>query len=179
MNLGHNILTLRRQKGVTQEELAAALGVTSAAVSKWENNYTLPDILMLCALADYFQVTTDELLGRNTVRKQALVVAENEELGKKIVALAKKYNISTCAIFTDYAAGLAFEAAHKDEIQYMFTVLDHPLEEDEMHDGNGVIHVNVHQTGGSDEDKLNGIELYLKNEDAFKNITSMTATGKR
>lgn len=60
----------------------------------------------------------------------------------------------------------------------MFTALDHPLEEDEMHDGNGVIHVNVHHTGGSDEDKLNGIELYLKNEDAFKNITSMTATGK-
>ena len=178
MNLGKTILELRKKKNVTQEDLAAELGVTAAAVSKWENNYTLPDILMLCALADYFQVTTDELLGRNTVRKQALVVAENEELGKKIVALARKYNISTCAIFTDYAAGLAFEAAHKDEIQYMFTVLDHPLEEDEMHDGNGVIHVNVHQTGGSDEDKLNGIELYLKNEDAFKNITSMTATGK-
>ncbi len=37
MNLGHNILTLRRQKAITQEELADALGVTAAAVSKWEN----------------------------------------------------------------------------------------------------------------------------------------------
>ena len=38
MNLGNNILTLRRQRGITQEELAAALGVTAAAVSKWEKN---------------------------------------------------------------------------------------------------------------------------------------------
>ena len=38
MHLGNKILELRRQKNITQEELAAALGVTSAAVSKWENN---------------------------------------------------------------------------------------------------------------------------------------------
>lgn len=179
MNLGKTILELRKKNNVTQEDLAAELGVTAAAISKWENGYTLPDVLMLCALADYFQVTTDELLGRNVPRKHALVVTENEALGKKIVDLAAKYNIRTCAVFTDYDAGLAYESAHKDEIQYMFTAIDHPLEEDEMHDGNGVIHVNVHHSGGSDEDKLNGIELYLKNEDAFKNITSMTASGKK
>ena len=63
MNLGKMILELRKKKNVTQEELAAELGVTAAAVSKWEKGYTLPDILMLCALADYFTVTTDELLG--------------------------------------------------------------------------------------------------------------------
>ena len=179
MNLGKSILELRKQKNVTQEDLAAELGVTAAAVSKWENGYTLPDVLMLCALADYFQVTTDELLGRNVPYKHALIVAENEVLGKKIIELAGKYNIKTRAVFTDYDAGLAYETAHNDEIQYMFTAIDRPLEEDETHDGNGVIHVNVHHTGGSDEDKLNGIELYLKNEDAFKNIANITATGKK
>ena len=178
MNLGKTILELRKQKNVTQEDLAAELGVTAAAVSKWENGYTLPDVLMLCALADYFQVTTDELLGRNVPHKHALVVAENEVLGQKIVALAEKYGIKTCAVFTNYDAGFAYEAAHKEDIQYMFTAMDRPLEEDEMHNSNGVIHVNVHHRGGSDEDKLNGIELYLKNEDAFKNIASVTATGK-
>ena len=66
MNIGQKILELRKQKGITQEELAAELGVTAAAVSKWENGYTLPDILMLCALADFFEATTDDLLGRNT-----------------------------------------------------------------------------------------------------------------
>ena len=178
MNLGKTILELRKQKHVTQEELAAELGVTAAAVSKWENGYTLPDILMLCALADYFSVTTDELLGRSTAYKRAIVVAENEVLGNKIVELAAKYNIKTCAVFTDHEACLAYEAAHASELQYMFTALDHPLEDTEMSDGNGVIHINVHHSGGSDEDKLNGIELYLKNEDAFKNICNLTATGK-
>ena len=179
MNLGKIILELRRKKNATQEDLAAELGVTAAAVSKWENGYTLPDILMLCALADYFEVSTDELLGRKTVSKQALIVAENEELGKKIIALAQKYNIRTCAVFTDYEAGLAYETEHKDEIQYMFTALDHPLDEVEMHDGNGIIHVNVHHSGGTDEDKLSGIELYLRNEDAFKNISNLTASGTK
>lgn len=177
MNIGTMILSLRKQKNITQEALAAELGVTAAAVSKWEKGYTLPDILMLCVLADYFEVTTDELLGRSTVKKQAIVVTENEELGKKIADLAAKYNIKVCAVFTDYAAGRAYEAAHEDKIQYMFTATGSPLEEEEMDSSNGVIHINVHHSGGSDEDKLNGIELYLKNEDAFKNIANVTATG--
>ena len=170
---------LRKKKNITQEELAADLGVTAAAVSKWEKGYTLPDILMLCALADYFEVTTDELLGRNSMGKQAIVVAESEELGKKILDLAAKYGIHCRAFFTDYQAGLAYETVHKDQIQYMFTALHKPLEECEMNEGNGVIHVNVHRTGGSDEDVLNGIELYLKNEDAFKNIADTSAAMKK
>lgn len=179
MNIGNNILSLRKQKSITQDALAAELGVTAAAVSKWEKGYTLPDILMLCALADYFDVTTDELLGRNPVKKQAIVVTENEVLGSKITELAAKYGIKVCAVFTDYEAGLAYEAAHMDALQYVFTATDHPLEENKMQDGNGVIHVNVHHTGGSDEDMLNGIELFLKNEELFKNISDVTATGKK
>ena len=179
MNLGKNICDLRKSKNVTQEELAAELGVTAAAVSKWENGYTLPDVLMLCALADYFTVTTDELLGRTFPRKKAIVVAENKELGSSIVELAAKYGIKTVAVFTSLESGLAFEAAHTDEIQYMFTALEHPPEEGEMNENNGVIHVNVHRTGGSVQDILNGIELYLKNEEAFKSIASVTATGTR
>lgn len=64
MSIGTQIQALRKQHGITQETLAAEMGVTVGAVSKWENGITLPDILMLCSLADYFRVTTDELLGR-------------------------------------------------------------------------------------------------------------------
>ena len=179
MNIGSIILAMRKQKNITQEALAAELGVTAAAVSKWEKGYTLPDILMLCALADFFEVTTDELLGRSAAKKQAIVVADNEELANKIVDLAAKYGIKVCAVFTDQVAGLAYEAAHKDQIQYAFTATDRPYEGEDPHNANGVIHVNVHNNGGSDEDKLNGIELYLKNEDAFKNIATVTATGSK
>lgn len=182
MNLGKKINELRKNKGITQDELAAELGVTAAAVSKWENGYTLPDILMLCALADYFQVTTDELLGRIASPKQAIVVAQTEELGQKIAELLKSYNIKTFRILTDYEAALAvaeFASEHNNEIQYMFNVTDKPLSERETDNTNGRIHVNVLITGGTEEDALNGVELYLRNMDAFKNITDITATGKR
>lgn len=146
MNFGKKINDLRKQKNLTQEELAAELGVTAAAVSKWENNYTLPDILMLCALADYFQVTTDELLGRNKPPKQAIVVAETEELGQKIADLAKKYGIHTSAILTDYEAALAvaeFEAEHENAVQYLFCAIGLPLSEREMDDTHGLIHLTT------------------------------------
>ena len=147
-----------------------------------ETGYTLPDVLMLCALADYFAVTTDTLLGRTAAKKQAIVVAQTEELGQKISALLERYHIETAVMLTEYEKALAvaqFEAEHKNEVQYLFTALDHPLQEQEMEDSHGMIHVNVHMTGGNDEDVLNGVELYLKNKDAFKNITDITANGKR
>lgn len=54
---------LRRLKGVTQGEIANALNITSQVVSRYENNLREPDIQTLCALADYFCVSIDELLG--------------------------------------------------------------------------------------------------------------------
>lgn len=64
MYIGEQIRALRIQKKITQEILAEEMGVTVGAVSKWESGATLPDVQMLCSLADYFDVTTDKLLGR-------------------------------------------------------------------------------------------------------------------
>lgn len=75
MNIGTQIQALRKRQGITQETLAAEMGVTVGAVSKWENGITLPDILMLCNLADYFHVTTDSLLERN--RKNTFMVCDD------------------------------------------------------------------------------------------------------
>ena len=79
MELGKKIYELRRERGVTQEELASELGVTAAAVSKWEKGNTLPDVLMVCALADHFGVTTDELLGRIRALKKLVVMAGEQD----------------------------------------------------------------------------------------------------
>lgn len=100
MNFGNKINELRKAKNITQEELAAELGVTAAAVSKWENGYSLPDILMLCALADYFGVTTDELLGRVPKRGRAVIAAQTPELGEKIKSLAAQYGITAGHIYS-------------------------------------------------------------------------------
>ena len=115
MNFGKTILDLRRAKNVTQEELAAELGVTAAAVSKWENGYTLPDILMLCALADYFEVSTDELLGRCKNPKYTIIAAENEALGQKVAQIAREFGLISRAIYTNYKD--AVEAAKKNAAQ--------------------------------------------------------------
>lgn len=63
LNIGKVILELRKRDGVTQEKLAQALGVSVAAVSKWETGSTYPDITVLPALARYFKTTVDNLMG--------------------------------------------------------------------------------------------------------------------
>lgn len=63
--LGKNILALRMEKGVTQEQLAAAVGVSAPAVSKWESGKSLPDILLLKPIARFFGVSLDQLMSFN------------------------------------------------------------------------------------------------------------------
>ncbi len=63
MNLGEKIKLLRKQKGITQEQLSDMLKVSSQAVSKWETGVTNPDLALIPDLAKMFEVSTDELLG--------------------------------------------------------------------------------------------------------------------
>lgn len=62
IQIGAAIARLRREANVTQEQLAAAVGVSAPAVSKWETGQSYPDITLLPALARYFGVTVDTLL---------------------------------------------------------------------------------------------------------------------
>ena len=62
MNIGSVIRTCRKEKHMTQEEMANRLGVTAPAVNKWENNNTLPDVALLAPIARLLGITTDELL---------------------------------------------------------------------------------------------------------------------
>lgn len=62
MTIGKRIAALRREKNLTQEELAGHMGVSPQAVSKWENDQTCPDISALPKLAKLLGVTVDELL---------------------------------------------------------------------------------------------------------------------
>ncbi len=54
---------LREQKGVTQKEVAEAIGCTATVYSRYERGEREPDISTLCSLADYFEVSTDTLIG--------------------------------------------------------------------------------------------------------------------
>ena len=62
--LGQTIRKLRQDRGMKQEELGVAVGVSKQSVSNWENENIMPSIDLLIRLADCFGVTTDHLLGR-------------------------------------------------------------------------------------------------------------------
>ncbi len=62
--LNENIRALRLQSGLSQVEFAKHFGITKQCVSNWENDNIMPSIEMLVKMADFFKVTTDQLLGR-------------------------------------------------------------------------------------------------------------------
>lgn len=62
-NFAENLYRLRRENGLTQEQLANMLGVSFQSVSKWENKQGYPDIELLPRIASYFHITLDALLG--------------------------------------------------------------------------------------------------------------------
>lgn len=66
IKIHEQIAFLRKQKGLTQEQLANTLGVTNQSVSKWESGQCCPDIQLLPAIASLFEVSVDELLGYNS-----------------------------------------------------------------------------------------------------------------
>ena len=83
--MGKRISELRKNKGMTQEQLAQQVGVTAQAVSKWENDLSCPDISILTQLAEALGVTTDELLGKVQLRSLSLEDAEKKEKRKHTV----------------------------------------------------------------------------------------------
>ena len=63
INIGKIIVAKRREKGLTQEDLAAYIGVSKASVSKWETGQSYPDITLLPQLGAYFNISIDDLMG--------------------------------------------------------------------------------------------------------------------
>ena len=67
IKIGEQIQILRKEKGLSQEDLAQVFNVTNQSVSKWETGQTCPDISLLPDIASYFGVSVDELLGYKPV----------------------------------------------------------------------------------------------------------------
>ena len=78
IKINESIAVLRKQKGLTQEELANRLGVTNQAVSKWESGQCCPDIQLIPKLADIFGTSIDALFGRRNEQSEERSEAFNE-----------------------------------------------------------------------------------------------------
>ncbi len=83
IKLGDKIRALRKERNISQEVLASYLGVSFQAVSKWENGTTMPDVIMIPAIASFFGVSTDELFDFNLM--------EMDKSVEKICLEAYKY----------------------------------------------------------------------------------------
>lgn len=69
MNIGENLRKLRIKRELTQEQLAEIFDITPQAISRWENNSAYPDITMLPGIANFYDISIDELIGMDEIRK--------------------------------------------------------------------------------------------------------------
>ena len=90
MDFGTNLKQLRKEKNLTQEELAECLGVSPQTVSKWENNLSMPDISALPVMADYFGISLDSFLLHNADQRDK----EMKDFAKHIHELADSGNMA-------------------------------------------------------------------------------------
>lgn len=103
LNIAKTLILKRREKGITQEELASYIGVSKASVSKWETGQSYPDITFLPQLASYFNISVDELISyqpqmiKEDIRKLYLRLANDftkkpfEQVMNEIREIRKKY----------------------------------------------------------------------------------------
>lgn len=112
---GQRFQRLRKNAGLTQEDVATKLNITAQAVSKWENDVSAPDISVLVELSDILNVTLNELLGKS-VETQFVPVEQRKDINNmffRIKVLSKdgdKVNVNIplalAKIFVDSGADL-------------------------------------------------------------------------
>ena len=102
--LGMMIVSLRKEKGLTQLELAEKMGVTDKAVSKWERDLSCPDINSLPKLAEIFEISVDELMQVKTLaqeQKEEKGIRSTIELILKVIPMAMGVAVVTLSIMKE------------------------------------------------------------------------------
>lgn len=120
MKIGSNIRTLRQHKGLTQEQVAAQLGVSCQAVSKWETEVNAPDISLLPAIAKLLGVTIDALFspGEQNLQEPLLPVEDDDVVrivqmkGKQVLTVTPRPSAESMPI------EIAFPRNCNDHTQY-------------------------------------------------------------
>ena len=87
---GQRFARIRKQRGLTQEELGEKFGLSGQAVSKWENDASMPDVSLLVDLSETLNVSLDELLGKEQL--PARIVPEEERKDTNNLVLKIRVN---------------------------------------------------------------------------------------
>ncbi len=80
MNIGEKIYELRTEKNLSQGDLADRLDVSRQSVSKWENNTAVPDLDKLIKLCDVFEISLDEITGREKIERDIVLVETQKSI---------------------------------------------------------------------------------------------------
>lgn len=127
--IGENLKKQRKLRELTQEQLADILGVSFQSVSKWERGESYPDIEMLPTIAEYFGITTDELMGMKEIRDNAdaekILEQQKENMSKglikeniELLAEAVKVHPNNYELLAQYAMNLSFLAVGYQSEEY-------------------------------------------------------------
>lgn len=81
---GKRLSELRKKKGWTQDQLASKLSISSQAISKWENDTSMPDIGLLTKIAVLFNITTDYLLGNKVQQEVTMGSVATKDINKLV-----------------------------------------------------------------------------------------------
>lgn len=95
--VSNQIIKLRKNRKLTQQDLADEMKVSTAAVCKWETGASIPDINTLCLLADFFNVSVDYILGREKSAKTCVILCNRREYEKVIKTCVEKQGLTTQA----------------------------------------------------------------------------------
>lgn len=136
INLAKNVRTFRKQLSLTQEQLAEVLGVTAGAVYKWEAGLSVPDLMLIVEMADFFDISVDVLLGCESRdnRQEAVVLRLKEYLHEKeddgiieAEKALKKYPNSFQIVYTCASLYHTFglEQEDKGKLQRALELLEH------------------------------------------------------
>lgn len=99
---GMMISSLRKERGMTQLELAEKMGVTDKAVSKWERDLSFPDINSIPKLAEIFEVSVDELMQGKIETKESMSSNKADEIvdiALKGIGIAMGISVTVLSVF--------------------------------------------------------------------------------
>ena len=98
MTIGERLLKLRKEKNISQEELANELDVSRQTISKWETDQSQPDFDKIIPLCEFFGITSDELLTGNTNIKEAKEINVKSNYARNIAIAVMMYIFGVIAI---------------------------------------------------------------------------------
>lgn len=113
MTFGKKISELRKTAGLSQEEFGEMFGVSRQSVSKWESDQTLPEFATIIKIADFFNVSIDEMLGRENARP-----ADAGKVFNEAVKSNKLFRLGCILIVMGFVLTFGLMYIQKDMIAY-------------------------------------------------------------